>query len=240
MSNNNLIENIDKLHITPMGIERIRRNLNLQSDDVVQWCKEAVRNADVIIGQGKNWYIYKGGMVITVNVHSYTIITAHKLNAKIRDIKEADYECLPELLYQAIFIPEGEESPPRDIINDPEIFIYIKDFGRQVGDLGVVAEQNGQIVGAAWTRIIQAYGHINDEVPELAISLLPEFRGYGIGTKMMKKLFAVLRDKGYNRTSLSVQTNNPAVRFYKRLGYEITKEKLDHVGNEDYIMVKEL
>ena len=131
MSNNNLIENIDKLHTTPMGVERIRRNLNLQSGDVVQWCREAVWNADVIIGQGKNWYIYKGGMVITVNVHSYTIITAHKLNAKIRDIKEADYECLPEFLYQAIFIPEGEELPPRGIINDPEIMkiiLWLKNF----------------------------------------------------------------------------------------------------------------
>ena len=136
--------------------------------------------------------------------------------------------------------------PPRSIINDPKIFIYIKDFGKQSSDLGVVAEQNGQVIGAAWVRIIpptkswHAYGHIDNDTPELAISIFPEFRSYGIGTKLMKKLFAVLREHGYKRTSLSVQKNNPAVRFYKRLGYEITEEKSDHVGNEDYIMSKEL
>lgn len=74
----NLIENIDKLHTTPMGVDRIIRNLNLQDEDVVAWCSEATKNADNIIKQGKNWYVYKGDVVITVNVYSYTIITAHK------------------------------------------------------------------------------------------------------------------------------------------------------------------
>ena len=143
-------------------------------------------------------------------------------------------------MYQAIFIPKGETPPSREVIHTPEIFIYIKDFGRQEGDLGVVAEQNGQIVGVAWTRIIPAFGHINNEIPELAISTLPEFRGYGIGTKLMNRLFEVLRKHGYRRTSLSVQIANPALRFYKRLGYKITDEKLDHAGHDDYIMVKEL
>jgi ribosomal protein S18 acetylase RimI-like enzyme len=155
-------------------------------------------------------------------------------------MRESDYACLPEFLYQAIFIPEGEALPPRDVIHDPQISVYIKDFGAQPGDFGVVAEQNGQVVGAAWTRIIPAYGHINAETPELALSILPEFRGYGIGTKLMKKLFKVLRDAGYKRTSLSVQKDNPAVRFYERLGYRVTDEKLDHAGHEDYIMVKDL
>jgi ribosomal protein S18 acetylase RimI-like enzyme len=155
-------------------------------------------------------------------------------------MRESDHVCLQEFLYQAIFIPEGMEPPPRSVINDPEIFIYIKDFGTQQGDLGVVAEQNGLIIGAAWTRIIPAYGHINDETPELAISIFPEFRGYGVGTKLMKKLFEVLRQNGYTQTSLSVQKNNPAVWFYQRLGYEISGDRLDHAGHEDYLMLKEL
>ena len=161
-------------------------------------------------------------------------------NAKVRKMKEADYKCLPEFLYQAIFIPEGMELPARSVINDPTIFIYIKDFGTQAGDLGVVAEQNGQVVGAAWARIIPAFGHINDETPELAISILPEFRGYGIGTKLMKKLFVILRQNGYRQTSLSVQKDNPATRFYERLGYEIIDDELGRVDSEDYIMLKKL
>jgi len=237
---NSLTRNLEKLHTTQMGAKRIKRNLNLQAEDVVAWCKYAADQADIIIRQGKNWYVYRNGTVITINAHSYTIITAHKINAKIRVMRESDYDCLPELLYQAIYIPTGEELPPRSIINDPEIFVYIKDFGISSGDLGVVADQNGQVVGAAWTRIIPAYGHIDNDTPELAISILPEFRGYGIGTKLMKKLFAVLREHGYRQTSLSVQKDNPAVRLYKRLGYKITEEKLDHAGHEDYIMIKEL
>ena len=237
---NNLTDNIDKLHTTQLGAERTKRNLKLAVDDVVLWCKEAVESADIIIGQGKNWYVYRRGAVITINAHSYTIITAHKINPKVRTMRESDYLCLPEFLYQAIFIPEGVEPPSRSIINEPEIFVYIKDFGAGAGDLGVVAEQDGQVIGAAWTRIIPAYGHIGDETPELAISILPEFRGYGTGAKLMKKLFDLLRENGYTRTSLSVQKDNPAVRLYTRLGYKITDEKTDHAGHEDYIMVKEL
>ena len=155
-------------------------------------------------------------------------------------MRESDYGCLPEFLYQALFIPEGEAWPPRNIINDPEIFVYIKEFGTQPGDLGVAAEQNGQVVGAAWTRIIPAYGHIDKDTPELAISILPEFRGYCIGTKLMKKLFEVLRKNEYKQTSLSVQKDNPAVRFYQRLGYEMSGERVDHAGHEDFLMIKEL
>lgn len=236
----NFTANLDRLHTTDLGAERIKRNLNLQDDDVVLWCQEFVKQADIIIGQGKYCYVYKNGVAITINVQSNTIITAHPINAKVRIFRTPDRACLPEFLYQAIFIPEGVEAPPRSIINDPKIFAYIKDFSTQSGDLGVVAEQNGQIIGAAWTRIIHAYGHINAETPELAISILPEFRGYGIGTKLLKKLFIVLRANGYVWTSLSVQKDNPAVRLYKRLGYRITEEKLDHAGNEDFIMIKDL
>ncbi len=235
-----LIASLDKLHTTELGKARIKRHLNLQTDDVVGWCKDVVKRSDIIIGQGKNWYVYSGGVVITINTHSYTIITAHKINAKVRVMRESDYVCLPEFLYQAIFIPEEKEPPPRSVINEPEIFIYIKEFGVQAGDLGVVAEQNGQVIGAAWTRIVPAYGHIDNYIPELAISILPEFRGYGIGTKLMKKLFKVLRENGYKQTSLSVQKNNPAVRFYQRLGYRVSGERLDHAGHEDFLMIKDL
>jgi ribosomal protein S18 acetylase RimI-like enzyme len=237
-----LEQNTDKIHTTPMGAERVRRNLNLQTDDVVAWCKEAVIHADIIIGQGKNWYVYGSGTVITINAYSFTIITAHKITAKVRLMRESDYACLPEFLYQAIYIPKGEEQPPRSIINDPNISVYINGFGTQQGDLGVVAEckVSGQVIGAAWTRIIPAYGHIDQDTPELAISILPPFRNYGIGAKLMNKLFDMLRINGYKQTSLSVQKDNPAVRFYQRLGYIVSGERLDHAEHEDYLMIKEL
>ena len=164
------------------------------------------------------------------------------MNIQIRPIQPADYPVLEDFLYHAIFIPDGEEYPPREVIFEPEILIYIKEFGLD-SDCGVVAidsDNDSKIIGAAWTRIIPAYGHLDENTPELAISMLPEFHGQGVGTTLMNRLFELLRERGYKRTSLSVQKDNPAVRFYKRLGYKITDEKLDHVGHEDYIMVKYL
>ena len=160
-------------------------------------------------------------------------------NLKIRQILKHEYSILEDFLYYSIFLPNGVEPLPREIIFEPEIIIYIKNFGEK-DDCGIVAEQDGLIVGSAWTRIISAYGHIDDNTPELAISVLPNWRGQGIGSKMMKNLFELLCERGYKRTSLSVQKDNPAVRFYKRLGYEITNERVDHANNEDFLMIKYL
>ncbi|WP_330572080.1 DUF3781 domain-containing protein [Muricomes intestini] len=74
---NDLLSNLAKLHTTELGIARIKRNLGLDSDDVVAWCRQQIENADSIIRQGKNWYAYINNAKITVNAHSYTIITAH-------------------------------------------------------------------------------------------------------------------------------------------------------------------
>ena len=74
-----LVENIGKLHTTEMGVERIKRNLQIETDDVVQWCKMRILDKDAKIERiGKNWYATVGDCKITVNAHSYTIITAHK------------------------------------------------------------------------------------------------------------------------------------------------------------------
>ncbi len=79
---NELLQNLDKLHTTPMGVDRIRRNLGLGDDipDVVAWCKKQIESKDAdITRKGKNWYCRIGGCIITVNAYSYTIITAHIL-----------------------------------------------------------------------------------------------------------------------------------------------------------------
>lgn len=230
-----LFQHIDDIHTTPMGIDRISRNLNLHDQDVVLWCKNAVKNATLIKRLNKNYYVYFSGAVITINASSFTIITAHKVSPCIREITENDCQYLEEFLYQAIFIPDGASKPSRDIIFKPEIYVYIDNFGKDKSDTGVVAEQNGQIIGAAWARIITAYGHIDDNIPELAISVLPEFRNLSVGAKLMRRLFELLKNKGYDKLSLSVQKENKAVNFYIRLGFKITNQK-----DEEYIMLKNL
>lgn len=75
-----LLNNIDKIHTTEMGIDRIKRNLKLDSADVVEYCKSKILDENCkIYRQGKNWYCETGNIKITVNAHSYTIITAHIL-----------------------------------------------------------------------------------------------------------------------------------------------------------------
>jgi|GEM_PF-798607 len=69
---------IEKLHTTPLGVERIKRNLNLEVCDVVAWCKDMILSADKLTQEGKNWYAYTGDVIITINTKSYTIITAHR------------------------------------------------------------------------------------------------------------------------------------------------------------------
>ena len=74
-----LLKNIDKIHTTELGLIRLKKNLSLAVDDIVSWCIETTKKADRIINKGKNWYVYKDGIVITINISSYTIITAHKI-----------------------------------------------------------------------------------------------------------------------------------------------------------------
>ena len=75
-----LLNNINKVHITEMGIDRIKKNLKLDNDDVVEYCKNKVLDKNCnIYKQGKNWYCEIDNIKITINSYSYTIITAHKL-----------------------------------------------------------------------------------------------------------------------------------------------------------------
>lgn len=151
---------------------------------------------------------------------------------EIRCIRENELGLLKDFLYEAIFIPEGVEPPSRDIVEKPELRVYTDGFGTKSGDNCLVAIHDGKIVGAVWTRIMNDYGHVDDETPSFAISLLPEYRRQGIGTRMMRGMLALLKEQGYRQASLAVQKANYAVRMYKNVGFEITNE-----NDEEYIMV---
>lgn len=150
----------------------------------------------------------------------------------IREIQKQEYPLLDNFLYEAIFIPEGIEPPPKTIITSPELQVYVERFEESKDDWGLVAEVDGKIVGAVWVRIMNDYGHIDDETPSLAISLYKEYRGFGIGTAMMKEILALLKSHGYSRVSLSVQKDNYAAKMYLKIGFEIVRE-----NEEEYIMV---
>ena len=157
------------------------------------------------------------------------------MNYKIREINENEYTRLDDFLYEAIFIPKGVEAPPKSIIHQPELQVYVKEFGKEPDDICFVAEVDGKVVGAVWVRVMEDYGHVGDGVPSFAISLYKEYRGQGIGTQLMRRMLTELRERGYEKTSLAVQKANYAVRMYRNVGFEIVD-----ANEEEYIMVCKL
>lgn len=157
------------------------------------------------------------------------------MNYKIREILPCEHHLLEDFLYEAIFKKDESVVVPRDIIQKPELQVYIEDFGRKKDDYCFVAECEEKVVGAVWVRNIMGYGCIDDVTPEFAISLYKEYRGLGIGTALMRHMLSHLITQGYQKTSLAVQKENYALRMYLKVGFEIIDE-----NEEEYIMVCEL
>ena len=153
----------------------------------------------------------------------------------IRSLHQDEIGLLKDFLYEAIFIPKGVEPPPRDIVERPELQVYIEGFGTRQGDYCLVADCGGKVVGAVWTRIMNDYGHVDDETPSFAISLYKEYRKQGIGSQLMVKMLKLLKQQGYERASLAVQKANYAVKMYQDVGFKTIDENA-----EEYIMVCEL
>ena len=153
----------------------------------------------------------------------------------IREIEKSEYNILNEFLYQAIFIPKGVTPPPKDIIRNGELQVYVKEFGTRKDDKCFVAEVDNSIVGAVWVRIMNDYGHINNDTPSFAISLYKDYRGYGIGTELMKTMLKYLKKSKYKQCSLAVQKANYAVKMYLNVGFEVVNENA-----EEYIMLCKL
>lgn len=156
-------------------------------------------------------------------------------NLNIRKIRKDEYNLLENFLYEAIYIPQGEKKPPKEIINNEKLQVYIKNFGDYKDDNCLVAQYDDKIVGACWSRIMNDYGHIDNDIPSIAISLYEEYRSKGIGTNLIKSMLKLLKDNGYSKTSLSVQKNNYATKMYKNVGFRIIDEK-----KEEYIMLCDL
>lgn len=98
-----------------------------------------------------------------------------------------------------------------------------------------MAEVQGNVVGAIWVRIMNDYGHIDDDTPSLAMSVYQKYRGLGIGTSLLKQLLLVERLVGYSKLSLSVQKDNYDVKMYEKVGFTIIDE-----NSEEYIMTVNL
>lgn len=154
------------------------------------------------------------------------------MNIEIRKWKDGEQAFLEDFLYEAIFIPEGVEAPSREIIQLPELQVYITDFGKKPDDICFLAEADRKVAGAVWVRVMEDYGHLEEGVPSFAISLYKEYRNLGIGTALMERMLQELAQRGYEKASLAVQKANYAVRMYQKVGFEIVGE-----NEEEYLMM---
>lgn len=142
----------------------------------------------------------------------------------LRPAGAGDVEHVKWVLYTAVnWNPERPLPPIEVVIDHPQLAIYHRGWGRP-GDLGVIAEVDGEVVGVAMCRRFDAgeehgHGYVDPETPELAVGVLAERRGEGIGAELMTRLAAAARAAGFRQLSLSVDTANPARRLYGRLGY---------------------
>jgi GNAT superfamily N-acetyltransferase len=157
----------------------------------------------------------------------------------IRPAGEADLPHLQRALYEAVAWNPQRELPPYEVvIAHPELARYHEGWGRR-GDLAVIAERDGDIVGASLCRLFteenHGHGYVDDETPELAVAVWDGHRGEGIGTRLMGAIEVAARAAGFSRLSLSVDADNPARRLYDRLGYQELS-----VDDEGVRMLKEL
>ena len=147
----------------------------------------------------------------------------------IRPILPEEVQALDDFLYEAIFVPQGIDPPPRSIIENDDLQVYVRDFGDSPHDHCLVAESEGKIVGAVWARMMDDYGHIDNQTPSLAISLFKEYRGQGIGIQLLRQMMDLLSQKGYGQVSLSVQKENYALRMYQKAGFDVVADRGEEV-----------
>ncbi|HYP25923.1 MAG TPA: GNAT family N-acetyltransferase [Blastocatellia bacterium] len=146
----------------------------------------------------------------------------------VRPISPGDEPFLWEMLYHAIYVPEGAPPPPRDILSTPELGRYVRGWGRS-GDTGLLAvsAEAAHPIGAVWLRLMPeeeaGYGYVDDETPELSIAMLPGYRGRGAGTLLLTRLLRETEGM-YKAISLSVSGDNPALRLYERFGFEVVSD----------------
>lgn len=143
---------------------------------------------------------------------------------QLRPATSADEDELSNLLYYAISVAPGERPPDRDIVNKPELARYVRKWGSVAADYGVLAVEDGTVLGGAWLRqwrgAERGYGFVEEDTPELSLAVIPTRRGKGIGTELLRSLLDEAA-KRHACVSLSVASHNPARRLYEREGFTL-------------------
>ncbi len=157
-------------------------------------------------------------------------INRYKLLGKydIRALKSSESDFLADMLYEAIFIPEGHALLPKEIIKNPSLSKYIENWGKDKFDIALVVEVENKLVGAIWGRLFanenKGYGYVDNETPELSMAIKDKYRNQGLGTKLINTIIIEYDKVGVKFVSLSVNKANKALNLYKRIGFETVEE----------------
>ena len=199
--NNDLLKNIEKIHSTELGIMRIKRNLELETNGVVNWCKEKIKRSNNIHKKGKNWYITVENCILTVNANSYTIITAHKIKGLKMDFLEKTNK---------------DNSAVLEIIKGwGSDIIVSRGKAYKVDDLdGILVFDNGKIIG------LGLYYIKNDCEIVLLETLI---QNKGIGTQIIEEIKNIAKKENCKRIWLvTTNSNINAIKFYQKRGFNIS------------------
>ena len=229
-----LVENINRIHTTEMGVDRIKKNLSLLNENVVDYCKNIIINKKCkIIRKGKNWYVEYENIRITVNANSYTIITAHKSKntnvIECNDIffKIADKNNIEEIvdMYKAAVdkmyldgIDQWDELYPNkniliEDIHKKELIVGMMD-GKIVVAYVVNTESDEEYVNGKWSYPNSKYCILH------RLCVNPIYQNIGIAKKTMMYLEENYKSKGFETIRLDSFTKNPyAEQLYDKLGY---------------------
>ncbi|MGH7964112.1 MAG: GNAT family N-acetyltransferase [Candidatus Binatia bacterium] len=162
----------------------------------------------------------------------------------IRPVRNEDEPFLWEMLYYAAHLDEDGEVSIPEAMRNPTLAKYVQHWGR-AGDVGCIAVEldTGQLLGAAWVRLLtgadKVSNVIDETTPELAIAVLPEHIGKGIGAQLLTQLLDAAKTV-YSTVVLSVRATNPAKRLYERLGFVVVDEITNRVGSRSFVMRVEL
>ena len=155
----------------------------------------------------------------------------------IKRITKSDEPFLWEMLYHALYVPDGKPPFPREILSEPEIKRYVENWGMP-DDVGFIARDGDKPIGAVWLRKFsednQGFGFVSNATPELSIAILPDYRNKGIGTALLNRIFE-LASEWYEAISLSVSLENPAYKLYERAGFQVVKKTRDSATMLKYL-----
>lgn len=160
------------------------------------------------------------------------------MNQELYFLRSTEQYLAKELLYYAAHLNNSDKS----LSDFPELKQYEEHFGSYNGDIGVYILADAKVAGAAWVRLlVNGKAYVNNDTPELTLSIKPDFEGKGIDTALLRQLF-IETSKLYSQMSVSVRDIPSELKFYEKLGF-VKCENTEHedvLGVNSFIMIKKL